>query len=320
MKIFKSLIYVFATSSLMMSCKLEQMEFEKESDTKEGVWLSVQKAADGVQALTLFPQIDERKEIFNVNYGALGLPSKNVKVDFVVDNNALDSVNTVRRNKGLEPYLVFPAGSFSLDKTSLIIKKGNTSSDFATFTYKPNAFDLSKQYMLALKAVNSDGYIFRETGQTIFFFAAVVEKLHSKAGWTAKANAEQLSGETTGLASAIIDGNINTYWHSPYSNPANIPFPHWVEVDFGTDLYVTKIGLTRRQTNANGFKTFDILGSKDGTTWIILASNQVMQQNEIEAQFFEIPPQYLKKIKLDLKDNFNGQTSTHLAELDVYGY
>lgn len=320
MKVFKNIIYVLAASSILVSCKLEQMEFEKESDTKQGVWLSIQKAADGTQGLTLFPQIDERKETFNVNFGALGLPAKDVVVDFTEDKNALDSINRVRTNRGLEPYLTFPAGSYTLDKTAATIKKGEVSSDLVTLTYKPQQFDLSKQYLLPLKAVNRDGYAFREGGQTVYFLAAVIEKLHPKAGWVATASSEQLSGETTGLASAVIDGNINTYWHSPYNNPANIPFPHWLEIDFKSDVYVTKIGLTRRQNNVNGFKTFDIEGSKDGTTWVKLANNQVMDQNELEAQFFTIEPQYLKKIKIALKDNFNGQTSTHLAEFDVFGY
>ena len=320
MKSLKKIIYMLLVACCISGCELEQMQFEQESDTKEGVWLSVQKAVGGQQNLTLFPQVDDRTVTFNVNYGALGLPSKDVVVDFVEDRPTLDSINQVRVNRGEAPYESFPAGSYTLDKTSATIKKGTTSSDIITLTYKPFSFDLEKQYMLPLKAVSKDGYAFRETGQTILWVAAVVEKLQPKTGWVASASSEQLSGETTGFASALIDGNINTYWHSPYSNPGNIPFPHWVTVDFNADVYVTKIALTRRQNNSNGFKTFDIEGSVDGTTWIKLAENLQMVQNEIEAQSFPIEPQYLKKIRIQMKDNFNGQTSTHLAEIDVYGY
>ncbi|WP_312697762.1 discoidin domain-containing protein, partial [Sphingobacterium mizutaii] len=109
------------------------------------------------------------------------------------------------------------------------------------------------------------------------------------------------------------------FWHTQWQG-GQPNFPHWVEVDFKADVYVTKIGLTRRQNNTNGFKTFDILGSTDGSTWKTLAVDQVMDRTEIEMQKFEVPAQFLKKIKINIKDNFNGQASTHLAEIDVLGY
>ncbi|SJN19911.1 hypothetical protein FM107_02060 [Sphingobacterium sp. JB170] len=37
-------------------------------------------------------------------------------------------------------------------------------------------------------------------------------------------------------------------------------------------------------------------------------------------QVFGIEPQYLKKIRVVMKDNFKGQASTHLGEIDLIGY
>lgn len=314
----KSFFVICISITSLLSCKEDVPTYEELNDTREQAWLSVQKAANGQQDLTLFPQIDERKDVFRVNYGGVGYPSEDLNINFSQDQKALDSVNRIRQVAGLEPLLPFPEGSYTLDKTNANIQAGTTGSDFITFTYKPESFDLTKEYMLALTATNNQGYKFKAGSSTILYYAAVVEKPQLKAKWTAKVSSIH-TGESTGIAGAIIDGNITTFWHTPYA--AGSPnYPHWAEIDFGDEIYATKIGVTKRQGNSTGFKTFDILGSKDGTTWITLATNQTMEQFNDEMQTFEITPQYLKKIKLDLKEPFGGQIYTHFAEVDVLGY
>ena len=314
----KSIFSICVGLAMMAACKKETPNYQQTTDSKDAATLSMQKALNGVEELVLFPAIEQRTNVFTVNYGGLGLPASDINVSFVQDAKALDSVNNIRVKKGLEPYLPFPANSYSFDKTAGIIKSGQVSSDNFTLIYKPEMFDLKKQYMLAVTASNSSGYKFRPGGSTLLFLAQVVEKPHVKTAW--KASVSSIAPkESTGDPSALIDANVSTYWHSQTGD--NSPkFPHWVEVDFGAEIYVTQIGLTRRQNNSNGFKTFDILGSKDGTTWELVATDQVMNKTELEMQKFSINPQYLKKIKLVIKNNFNEQNSTHLAEIDALGY
>jgi len=320
-KLNKSFIVLCLGITTLFSCKEEVPTYEELNDTRDQAWLSVQKAASGQQDLTLFPQVEERKDVLRVNYGGVGYPAEDLTVTFSQDLQALDSINTNRKNQGLEPYLPFPAGSFNFDKESAVIKAGTTSSEYITLTYNPEKFDLSKQYMLAVTANNGQGYKFRQGGNTVFYYAAVVEKAHSKTNWTATANSEELTGEgeSNGKVQFVIDNNINSFWHTQWQG-GEPPFPHWVEVDFKSEIYVTQIGLTRRQNDTNGFKTFDILGSVDGTEWKTLATDQVMARTELEMQKFPIEAQYLKKVKINIKDNFNGQKSTHLAEIDMLGY
>ncbi|WP_254527313.1 MULTISPECIES: discoidin domain-containing protein [unclassified Sphingobacterium] len=317
----KSFIAICIGLLAMVSCKEDIPTYEELNDTREEAKLNVQKATDGRQDLVLFPQVDERKDQFRVNYGGVGLPAEDLRVSFAQDQKALDSVNKIREINGQELLLPFPAGSFNIDKESVVIPKGKTSSEYLTLTYNPKKFDLSKEYMLALTATNDQGYSFFPTGKTILYYAAVVEKVLPKAKWEAKADSEELTGEgeSNGKVKFVIDNSINTFWHTQWQG-SEPKFPHWVEVDFKEYLYVTQIGLTRRQNNTNGFKTFDILGSTDGTTWKTLAADQVMERTEIEMQKFAVPAQYLKKIKINIKDNFNNQASTHLAEIDVIGY
>ena len=314
----KSLIAISIGIATLFSCKEDIPTYEELNDTREQAWLSVQKAANGVQDLVLFPQVEERKDVFRVNYGGVGYPAEDLNITFEQDQKALDSVNRIRQISGLTPLLPFPAGSFSLDKTSVDLKLGTTSSDYITLTYKPDKFDLTKEYMLALTAKNNQGYTFRSGSGTILYYAAVVEKPHAKTRWTAQVSSIH-TGESIGTPGAIIDGNVATFWHTPYA--AGSPnYPHWAEIDFAEELYVTKIGLTKRQGNSTGFKTFDLLGSKDGTTWITLATDQTMEQYNDDRQTFAITPQYLKKLKINMKAPFGGQIYTHLAEVDAIGY
>ena len=49
--------------------------------------------------------------------------------------------------------------------------------------------------------------------------------------WTAKASSQQNdSGNSDGPASNLIDGNLNSIWHSSYSGTPQ-KYPHWVEFD-----------------------------------------------------------------------------------------
>lgn len=70
-----------------------------------------------------------------------------------------------------------------------------------------------------------------------------------------------------GLASAIVDGNRDTYWHSKWSAPADT-FPHTVNVDLGKVYELDWLTWVPRQNNDNGqVSNFTIAFSQDNTTW-----------------------------------------------------
>lgn len=305
----------------LSSCKEDVPLYEQNNDSTDQVWLSIQRAADGAKNLAIFPRDEEEKtERFSVNYGGLGLPASAIQVDYQVDQAVFDSLNTLETDRGNEPFHQFPDDSFSLDKTSSTIPSGQTASDVVTLSYRPDAFDVSKRYLLALSGSTTSGYSFREGAQTVVFTAEVTKKTHEKSNWTATASSEEpAEGEENGLASAAIDGDAISFWHSQWED-ATPSFPHWIEVDLGQEIYVSEIGLTRRQDAHNGFKTFDVEGSRDGTSWVSLLENGEMQQEPLEMQVFPLDAQSVSKIRVVMKDNFDDQPSTHLGEIDLMGY
>lgn len=68
--------------------------------------------------------------------------------------------------------------------------------------------------------------------------------------------------------SALIDGDINTFWHSDWHGKCNNE-PHYLQVNFKTPVSgFIQVDVTRRPTTTNGEITrMYITGSNDGETW-----------------------------------------------------
>jgi len=319
----KSIFYsILGILFLTGACKEEPTNYEELSDEKEMAVLTLQKGINGRQNLSIFPQDGNKITQIGVNYGGIGYPSSAIAIRLDVDQVALDSINNLRRSNGQEPFLPFPEGSYSLDKSSINIASGEYISDMATLNYNSDQFELDKQYLIVFKASNSAGYRFAQGMDKVEFLAAALEIEHSKVGWSAAASSEELNGEgtTNGRAARLIDNNVTTFWHSMWDGGLP-PYPHDFTVNFGKDLYVTRMELTRRQTANNGFHLFDLYGSKDGTTFSLVSADLQMDRDELAGQSFELPePGYYRAMKVVMKTSFTNSAFAHCAEFSTFGY
>jgi hypothetical protein len=85
-------------------------------------------------------------------------------------------------------------------------------------------------------------------------------------GVTAKASSEA-SNETApnGRASAAVDGNPNTFWHSRWEAPV-ATYPHTLTVDLGREYALSAMRWVSRRGNPNGrVKTLVLEFSTDGS-------------------------------------------------------
>lgn len=90
----------------------------------------------------------------------------------------------------------------------------------------------------------------------------------SKTGWKITGFSSQEPKETppSGLATAAIDDNLNTYWHTQWSG-AKPGYPHWFIVDMGKDIPIASIEVFRRQGNSTGQTKHQFLYSPNGIDW-----------------------------------------------------
>lgn len=319
----KNLLYnILGLLLLTGACKEEPANYEELSDEKETAVLTLQKGINGRQNLSIFPQDGNKLTQIGVNYAGIGYPSSAISIRVDVDQLALDSINNLRRINGQEAFLPFPAGSYSLDKSTIEIAPGEYISEMTTLNYNSELFDLDKQYLIVFKASNSAGYRFAKGMDKVEFLVAALEIEHSKASWSAAASSEELNGEgtTNGRAARLIDNNVTTFWHSMWDGGMP-PYPHDFTVNFGKEIYVTRIALTRRQTANNGFHLFDLYGSTDGSAFSLISTNLQMDREELAGQSFELPePGYYRAMKVVMKTSFTNSAFTHCAEFSTFGY
>ena len=139
-------------------------------------------------------------------------------------------------------------------------------------------------------------------------------------------SSEQKSGEPepNGPASAAVDGNPNTYWHTEYS-PSVAKYPHWITVrpaeaaQEGARCTITGFEYTTRGNAQNGrVKDFDLFISKDGKNWgdpVVSAS----LTDSTKPQVFEFDPVEGSYAKMVQKNALNGQDFGGAAEIRLGG-
>jgi hypothetical protein len=113
----------------------------------------------------------------------------------------------------------------------------------------------------------------------------------------------------------IIDGNVNTYWHS-----ALVGYPHWVIFDLGTEYYVNWLELVRRQEDSgNGQWSPTRISweySLNGTTFTPVGEYD-FDNSLIYNHTYKLEPMiYARYIKLNCLAG--GQAWTHMAEFVAY--
>lgn len=115
----------------------------------------------------------------------------------------------------------------------------------------------------------------------------------------------------------LIDGDINTFWHSDWHSV--VPLPHYITVELTgpTDGYVSILA-GRRKIDTNQFQDFIVHTSTDGTTYNELTT--VDMPNYGQGTYVASAPFYLPAQTRFVRLYFhNGSSSCfHMAELQLY--
>ncbi|MFY7839496.1 MAG: discoidin domain-containing protein [Lacibacter sp.] len=322
----RSLFFAVALGAALTGCEKEAT-YNKKSDTTENAVVYLQQATTFPQELTTFPFIDDARTFkFNAGFGAVGYSSKDINVKFEVDNAAFDSINLTRQSAGLPLYLRFPTDAYTIDAMETTIASGSLTSGTISVKYFSKKFDPLLNYLLPISIKDASGYKVNGKLKTVFI---VVSKLQGKAvpanvkaTWTITASGEEPAEAPNGYAAKAIDGDLSTFWHSPWA-ASSPPYPHWLQIDMKQQYYVDKVGLAPRQNNGNGFVSFRLEASNDGTSWTLLGDNLVFDPNKRDGTFqdYSITPAQWQHFRVTmLQPRIAGNTSTHLAEINVYKY
>jgi hypothetical protein len=132
-----------------------------------------------------------------------------------------------------------------------------------------------------------------------------------------------------GSVLAMLDGEVNSFWHAAWSNPVTA-YPHWFIIDLGREVTVTHVEMTRRQNNATGQTGFQILtcpasaatNPADPTTWAWEEQIDVtsFSQSVLTPQQFRLPANPLAryiKVFMDTRHKGTGAYAI-VAEFGIY--
>lgn len=132
-------------------------------------------------------------------------------------------------------------------------------------------------------------------------------------------SSEEAGGEgpVNGYASALLDGNLNTFWHSKWAGAA-LPLPHTLVIDMKNQLGVASIDLWRRNNNKDT-KAVKFELSEDNSSWTELGEldfpnspnpgNKVLELSELKTG------RYLKLIVTES----NNAPHASIADVFVFG-
>ncbi len=128
---------------------------------------------------------------------------------------------------------------------------------------------------------------------------------------------------TEGGKANLIDGDINTYWHTAWSSGV-AALPHWIQIDFAEE---TKLGgfnyyFRQNNTDVNGRPNkWDLQVSEDGTTWTTeWASAAGLPTAPIGTkQVISFGTNFSSKhFRFRVLANPGSKTYTHLGEFSVF--
>jgi len=138
-----------------------------------------------------------------------------------------------------------------------------------------------------------------------------------KTGWTVTdfSSEEPAEGAPNGLASAAVDGDVGTFWHSAWS--ASSPeYPHYFVIDMQETVNMSAVECYRRQGNGGGHTEFKIYTSNDGVNFDDQGTFAFDSQID-DGQMYPLgslpEARYFKFEATVGPNNF-----TFLAEIDVY--
>ncbi len=145
----------------------------------------------------------------------------------------------------------------------------------------------------------------------------IVEEKLSNEGWsiTGFDTEEPAEGAPNGLASAAIDGNLGTFWHTQW-NGGNPGYPHWFSVDLGQEVTLSSFEVFRRQGDGRGQTRNQFLYSMNGTDWEVFGTFDMDPYTDAGQKYssLEFPKaRYIKYVATEGQNFF-----AFVSELNVY--
>jgi len=235
-------------------------------------------------------------------------------------------------------FTLLPAAAYTLSTTHLQFKKGELDATFDV-EIRRGAMEMLTEYALPIVVTGCNKPEFAIDQKKSYYLLNV--RLDPDE-ITLEASQVEVSanhdGDGTG-APALVDDNVLTYWHSPWSGKvtnADPTYGIYVDITLKTKLKAIVLSYCTRQQNGNGIPTHVVVGvSNDKENWEVIDGGDVATEemaSATTAQWITLPVmkhstsfKYIRfgiaeSVAGDLTRNYDASPAwTSLAELKLYG-
>lgn len=197
-----------------------------------------------------------------------------------------------------------------------IVESDILSSDFVGDFTISNLANVEEEITVSVS--NSDGNEWTNTFIVFPIFSTLIDKTN----WSIAVVSSEEPAESTidfpnnGLGEALIDGNVNTYWHTA-TDTTQPGFPHLVTIDLGEIKSVTSVELFRKTGDNGGAKFHQIFTSDVPDAGFELAGTYDGTLETDEGVFIEFNTIVATRY-ITYRTSQGDNHYTHLAEINVY--
>ncbi|MDR0575447.1 MAG: discoidin domain-containing protein [Tannerella sp.] len=215
-----------------------------------------------------------------------------ILAEISADNSLVDAYNTENGTS----YLPLPAGTYSFDKSSVVIADGSRISDYITLEINSPRIDFSKEYILpvSIKSVTGGKIPLNEDLKTVYYIIKgdLITTPETDKWTVAESSSVWQSGYKV---ENVYDGLRNTYWHSDLSG-----MPQWFAINMnGNNLIEGFSWINRQDQDQHALpKHVKFEVSMDGTNWTEVLDvpelpnsrgQQVLElSNKVVARYFKV--------------------------------
>ncbi len=164
---------------------------------------------------------------------------------------------------------------------------------------------------ITLEVTVSD--LYENTSESVTFdITPLAESVISKDTWSVVEVDSEFSPRE---GYKMFDNDISTFWHTVW-NPSVVPYPHYIIVDMGKTVTISRYEVTRRQNKSDAQTQHQLFVSMDGVTWTGTGIFDYPTTNAPESYRITSNPT-CRYFKYEPLNGPNGYA--HIAELTIYG-
>lgn len=236
--------------------------------------------------------------------------TQDIACAFTVDPDLVDTYNAANSRN----CVLLPAEYYTLPESAVIPESSNEVT--IEVPVSVSALPMG-DYVLPVR-LSSETFNVREGDDVYYLALSVTLPVLDTTGWTITANTEE-PAETppNGLPSSIIDGDINTFWHSQWSGGWQ-DWPHIIDIDMQQMCEVIAIDYYGRQDGQNpNTKDMEFLLSTDQLTWTSIGKFEASQDRGLQA--FDTEDAVGRYLQIRITSSWDGSNNTNIGELIVHG-